>query len=373
MRVAFRADASLTIGTGHVMRCLTLADALRNRGAQCVFLSRDHKANLHEVVEARGHSIVSLGGVDGSATQGSSVIGHANWLGVDLERDIYDSRSKLISLNIDWLIVDHYALDAEWEESMRPFCKRIMVIDDLADRNHSADLLLDQNLGAVAAEYESRVPKKCLLMLGPRYALLRQEFVGLREDSLLRRSEAKLHKLLITMGGVDREDVTSRVLDALDGCELSKGLAVTVVMGPKAPWRDKVMARAERLPFPTVVLVNSHNMGALMRDADLAIGGAGSTAWERCCLGLPSIQIVLAENQLRIANALSKAGAAYFLERSNLVADLERMIGSLARDPMQLIRMSAAASQVTDGHGARRITQYIYQGKGVEYENFDCL
>lgn len=373
MRVAFRADASLAIGTGHVMRCLTLADALRKWGAECIFLSRDHSANLHEVVKARGHSILSLGGIDDEASQDSSTIGYAHWLGVDLQRDIDDTRSKLADLHMDWLVVDHYALDAQWEESIRPFCKRIMVIDDLADRNHSADLLLDQNLGAVATQYEARVPKKCLLMLGPRYALLRQEFVDLRDDSLFRRSEGKLHKLLITMGGVDREDVTSSVLDALERCELSKGFTVTVVMGPKAPWRDKVMARAERLPFPTVVLGNSHNMGALMCDADLAIGSAGSTAWERCCLGLPSLQIVLAENQRRIANALSKAGAAYFLERSNLVVDLGRMIRSLARDPMQLIHMSAAASQVTDGHGAGRVTQYIYQGKGIGHENFDCL
>lgn len=362
MRVAFRADASLAIGTGHVMRCLTLADALRGRGAECVFLSRDHSANLHEVVEARGHSILSLGGIDDEASQDSSTIGYAHWLGVDLQRDIDDTRSKLAGLHMDWLIVDHYALDARWEESMRPFCRRIMAIDDLADRNHSADLLLDQNLGAVASQYESKIPKKCVLMLGPHYALLRQEFAKLRNHSLLRRSKGNLNRLLITLGGVDREDVTSAVLDALELCDLSEGFAVTVVMGPSAPWRDKVMARVEKLPFPTIVLGNAHNMGALMCDADLAIGGAGSTAWERCCLGLPSLQVVLAENQRRIANALSDAGVACSLERSNLVVDLVQAMGSLAHDHMQLVRMSAAAAKVTDGQGAERVVQHIYQG-----------
>lgn len=364
MRVAFRADASLAIGTGHIMRCLTLADALRGRGAECIFLSRDHAANLHEIVKARGHSILSLGGVDSGIHQDSSTMGyaHSHWLGVDLQQDIDDTRSRLASLHLDWLVVDHYALDAQWEESMRPFCDHIMAIDDLADRNHSADLLLDQNLGAVASQYESRAPKKCVLMLGPRYALLRQEFAELRNHSLFKRSEGNLYKLLITMGGVDREDFTSTILDALEQCDLSEGVAVTVVMGRNAPWRDKVMANVDKLPFPTVVLENAHNMGELMSDADLAIGGAGSTAYERCCLGLPSLQVVLAENQRRIANALCQAGAAYFLERSNLVVDLAQMMKSLAQDPMQLVRMSAAAAQVTDGQGAERVAQYIYQG-----------
>ena len=365
MRVAFRADASVAIGAGHVMRCLTLADALRERGAECIFLSRDHAANLHEIVEARGHSILSLGGVDGVTSQNPSVIGYAHWLGVDLQRDVDDTRSRLASLHLDWLVVDHYALDVQWEESMRPFCSRIMAIDDLADRNHSVDLLLDQNLGAVASHYEYKVPKKCVLLLGPRYALLRQEFVKLRIHSLFRRNKGNLYKLLITMGGVDREDVTSSVLDALELCDLQEGFAVTVVMGPSAPWIDKVIAKVERLSFPTVVLENAHNMGELMRDADLAIGGAGSTAWERCCLGLPSLQIVLAENQRRIANALSQAGAAYFLDRSNLEVDLVQMMKSLAQDHMRLVRMSAAAAQVTDGQGAERVVQYIYQGCSV--------
>jgi UDP-2,4-diacetamido-2,4,6-trideoxy-beta-L-altropyranose hydrolase len=362
VRVAFRADASLVIGTGHVMRCLTLADALRERGAECFFLSRDHSANLHEVVEARGHSILSLGGIDDEVNQDFSPIGYSHWLGVDLQRDIDDTRLKLAGLNMDWLIVDHYALDAQWEESIRPFCSRIMVIDDLADRNHSADLLLDQNLGAVASQYESRVPKKCVLILGPYYALLRQEFAKLRNQSLLRRSGGNLNRLLITMGGVDREDVTSSVLDALALCDFSKAFLVTVVMGASAPWRAKVMTKAEKLPFPTIVLENVYNMSALMCDADLAIGGAGSTAWERCCLGLPSLNIVLAENQRRIANALNYTGAGCSLERSNLVADLMQMMRSLAHDRMRLVRMSEAAAKVTDGQGAERVVQYIYQG-----------
>jgi len=361
LRVAFRADASFTIGTGHVMRCLTLADALRERGVECVFLSRDHAGNLHEIVEARGYSLLSLGGVDGATGQGST-IGYAHWLGVDLQRDIDDTCSRLASLHFDWLVVDHYALDTQWEESMRPFCNRIMAIDDLADRNHSVDLLLDQNLGAAAIHYEPRVPKKCILLVGPHYALLRQEFADLRNLSLSRRSEGKLYRLLVTMGGVDCDDATSAVLDGLGQCEVSGEFAVTVVMGPSALWRDKVMAKAERLPFPVVVLENAQNMGALMRDADLAIGSAGSTSWERCCLGLPSLQVVLAENQRRIANALSQAGASYSLERSSLVTDIGQIMRSLTEDPMLLVRMSVAAAQVTDGQGAERVAQYIYQG-----------
>lgn len=361
MKVAFRADASLTIGAGHVMRCLTLADALHVRGADVVFLSREHVGHLHQVVEARGYPLLSLGTVD--SMQGrESAAGYAHWLGVDLRRDADDTLARLAGLSVDWLVVDHYGLDARWEHAVRPVCGRIMAVDDLANRDHVVDALLDQNFGKTAVDYADRVPASCALMMGSGYALLRPEFAALRAESLSRRSQGQVRRLLITMGGVDLDNATGAVLEALQVWGPPADLEVTVVMGPCAPWRDKVIQQARCLPFSTEVLVNVQYMGKLMRDADLAIGAAGSTSWERCCLGLPTLQLVLAENQRPIANALSQAGAAYLLERAGLETGLRQAMLQLTQNPARLIRMSTDAAQLVDGKGAERVAQYIMEG-----------
>lgn len=361
MKVAFRADASLAIGMGHVMRCLTLADALRERGVECLFLSRDHKGHMHSIVEARGYPLLSLGGTDPALSQETGV-DYAHWLGVDMQADADDTRDRMAGMFADWLVVDHYGLDARWEQSLRPYCGRIMAIDDLANRDHAVNALLDQNLGKLEADYSARVSRSCTLMMGPHYALLRPEFAALRAESLSRRCQGRLRKLLITMGGVDLEDVTGRVLEALEGWGLSAGLEVTVVMGPHAPWRDKVAEQTRHLPFPTEVLVNVRHMETLMRDADLAIGAAGSTSWERCCMGLPALQFVLAENQRPIARELNQAGAALEIERESLADGLHQAMNQLAHNPAMVVQMSAAAARVTDGQGADRVARFIKDG-----------
>ena len=313
------------------------------------------------MVQERGYKVLSLGGTDLAMGQEAQV-SYAHWLGVDVRADADDTCERLSCLSADWLIVDHYGLGSGWEQSIKECCGRIMAIDDLANRDHTVDALLDQNLGRTETDYEARVPHSCKLMMGPRYALLRPEFATLRTKSLSRRGQGCLRKLLITMGGVDLEDTTGRVLESLEGWGPAASLRVTVVMGPNAPWRDKVMEQVRSLPFQTEVLVNVRNMETLMCDADLAIGAAGTTSWERCCLGLPALQFVLAENQRPIAKALSQAGAALQLESDALGESLHRVMDQLAYDSGLLVRMSAAAAQVTDGQGAERVTQLIKQG-----------
>ena len=358
MRVAFRTDASLTIGTGHVMRCLTLADALREQGAECIFLSRDHDGHLHATVEARGYSVLSLGGVTAEKSS-RPTHNYSDWLGVDIQQDADDSRKKLAGMDVDWLVVDHYGLGADWEKALGAVCERLLAIDDLANRDHAVDMLLDQNLGKTAADYARRVPAGCKVLTGPRYALLRPEFAALRAESLSRRHQGELQNLLITMGGVDLQDATGAVLDALSDCKLHGKLKVTIILGQNSPWRTKVMQQVNAAPFQTEVLVNVTHMAELMRDADLAIGAAGSTSWERCCLGLPTLQLVLAENQQPIATALGKAGVAHLLSLETLQADIQGCLNQLAKDPGLLVGMSKAAAEVTDGFGARRIVQHI--------------
>lgn len=371
MQIAFRTDASLQMGSGHVMRCLTLANALTARGAQCHFISRAHSGNLICTIQQHGFKVNSLVAPVQQARAAIKTIAtveldtqphqppepaHAAWLGSIWQADATDTAAVLASLQPDWLVVDHYALDQHWESALWPHYKKLMVIDDLADRPHHCNLLLDQNLGRQPQDYAKLVPAHCQLLTGPQYALLRPEFAALRPYSLQRRqAQPTIGKLLITMGGVDQDNATGQVLQALKACALPADCRITVVMGLTAPWLQNVRDLAAQMPWPTDVVVNVNDMAQRMADSDLAIGAAGSTSWERCCLGLPTLMVVLAENQQLGAKALDAAHVARLIGTvSDIAAQLPLAIRELIDSECQ-IRMSHAASAITDGQGVDRI------------------
>lgn len=356
--VAFRADASLQIGSGHVMRCLTLADGLARQGIQCYFLCREHAGHLIDFVRSRGY-IVHVLPYEPLVELDPDGPVHAAWLGASQEQDAEACQALLQSLQLDWIVVDHYALDIRWESLLRDSCRRLMVIDDLADREHDCDLLLDQNLGRLAVEYQTLVPQHCLLLIGPRHALLRPEFAMLREYSLRRRQQPRLKSILITMGGVDQPNATEQVLEALKSCPLPDDCRVSVVMGLQAPWLKQVRAAAAEMPWPTEVLVNISDMAQRMADCDIAIGAAGSTSWERCCLGVPTLMVVLAENQWHGAKALQSAQAAQLVgEASDIEDQLPSKLSTLLTGH-SLERMGQMAAQITDGLGAARVADLL--------------
>ncbi len=368
MHVAFRTDASLQIGTGHVIRCLTLADALRERGATCSFVCRPHQGHLLALIAQHGHQVLALPRLQAGVQPKYGSTAHAHWLGADLVTDAQHVQQILnVHLGdqpVDWLVVDHYALDAYWEQALRPQAKRIMVIDDLADRPHACDLLLDQNLGRSAQDYEGLLKGKSTTLAGPLYALLRPEFAALRKQSLARRQRnPQLRRLLISMGGVDKDNATGRVLSALESCRLPADMSVTVVMGSHAPWLAQVQAQATQMPYLTNVLVGVANMAQLMVESDLAIGAVGGTAWERCSLGLPSLVLVLAKNQLPGALALQKAGAAMAIETQQEITDLmwQMQTTEFAKDVLDKLSKTAAA--VTDGEGCQRVVKHLLEGE----------
>ena len=371
MQIAFRADASLQIGSGHVMRCLTLADALKAQGAQCHFICRPHLGHLTEVIRERRHKVNSLAmpvqaaraAIKNSSTKAHDLQSnqqhepiHAAWLGSSWETDAQETAAVLASLQPDWLVVDHYALDRRWEDALTSYCRQLLVIDDLADRPHRCDLLLDQNLSRQPQDYADMVPTNCQVLNGPHYALLRPEFAALRPYSLQRRqAQHSLSQLLITMGGVDQPNATGKVLQVLKTCALPPACRITVVMGLKAPALQNVKELSEQMPWPTEVVVNVNNMAQRMADSDLAIGAAGSTSWERCCLGLPTLMLVLAENQQLGAQALDAAHAARLIGAvSDIGTHLPAAVRELSNSECQ-IRMSRAASAITDGQGVDKI------------------
>lgn len=198
------------------------------------------------------------------------------------------------------------------------------------------------------------MPAHCIRLIGPRYALLRPEFAQLRDESLARRKEMRLGHILISMGGVDKDDATSQVLDALADCPLPEGCRMTVVMGRNAPWLDHVRAIAKTLRHPTQVMVDVTDMAALMVQADLAIGAAGGTSWERCALGLPTLIAVLADNQQAAAAALSCAGAAIDIGRPQSSAFPARLIEALrqSQTPTLLRALSRSAAAIATGEGS---------------------
>ncbi|WP_323019469.1 UDP-2,4-diacetamido-2,4,6-trideoxy-beta-L-altropyranose hydrolase [Pararhodobacter sp.] len=355
-RIIFRADASVRIGTGHVMRCLTLADALRERGAETLFLCRPLEGDLRRQIAARGHSVLALPTLAPGAGSASGST-PADWLGTDQAGDAGDCLAVLAGAPAaDWLVVDHYALGQEWERRLRPVCGRIMAIDDLADRVHDCDLLLDPGLGRVATDYDGLLPDGAVALLGPEYALLRPEFAAHRAASLARRAKPELRRVLVTLGGADIDNVTCRVLDALAASQLPDEVSITVVMGPSAPWLEAVRARAADMRFPVEVLVGVGNMAELMTESDLAIGAAGSTAWERCCLGLPTIQMVLADNQSGIARGLEASGMARTVLVENCGRDIPALLATTER---QNALLQMAKTEMIDGQSAWRVASLM--------------
>lgn len=362
MELVFRADASLEMGTGHVMRCLTLAQALRQRGAHCRFICRMLPGNLIDFIRGRGFEVHALPVEQQAHENGEPpLLGHAAWLGTDWKTDADVTRDALGARVVDWLIVDHYALDARWERQLRPACRRLMVIDDLADRSHDCDVLLDQNLGRDAEDYAALVPQHCTCLAGPHYALLRPEFAELREYSLRRREAPVLKQILISMGGVDKDNATSKVLEALRDVSLPQGCRIMVIMGAQAPWLEQVRALAASLSCPTEVRVNIDDMAQVMADSDLAIGAAGSTSWERCCLGLPAIVLVLAENQIESSKALQVDGLAVVVPSATAsqAALTEAFTSGLRDIRASYPDISLKCAATCDGRGTQRLTEIL--------------
>lgn len=357
--IDFRVDASIEIGTGHVERCLTLAKALSNLGVRCRFICRPHVGNMLAEIAARGFETIVLPALRGAAATTGSTIAHADWLATTAERDAQETKESIGRNMPDWIVVDHYGIDRAWEVAFRAVGIKVLVIDDLADRPHHCDALLDHGLDHGAAEYSSLIAPETTCFFGPQYALLRPEFAELRAESLARRKSPSLDRILVSMGGVDKDNVTCQLLAALASEEGSEAREVTVVMGLRAPWLEDVRARAAEMPGKVEVLVATTRMAELMRDADLAIGGAGTTSWERCCLGLPSVVLVLADNQKTVAASLARAGAVWVPKTLSAVAACLARPHSTHAALGDLVEMSRKAAQITDGRGVAKVASFI--------------
>lgn len=361
MNVVIRADASTQIGTGHVMRCLTLANQLAANGAEVRFMCRAHAGHLISYIEESGFAVERL--PSGSHSVANSPGPVSGWLGVPWEQDAQETLLALIRLSApcDWLIVDHYCLDARWEKAVRHRVEHLMVIDDLANRRHDCDLLLDTGLYSDGGtRYRNLVGESCRVLIGPSYALLRREF---RErDREIRIRDGTIRRLLVSFGGADSTGETAKVLAAL-GDQGLRDLEVDVVVGGANPHLDDLRQRAASLPN-VVVHVDTREMAGLMARADLAIGGGGTTTWERLYLGLPSMVIVQAENQIQQTESLVRHGCLLNLGWHHAVS-AERIraeLVKLRREPGRVGFMAEQSLALPVGElGAEEVSEKLME------------
>ena len=335
VRAVFRADASASIGGGHTMRCLALADALSRAGWACAFATRRETMSVVPALAESGHRII------------------------DLHCAIAEEPETIANEcgnTVEWLVVDHYQRSEEFETASRSWAKRVLAIDDLADRSHDCDLLLDQAPGRKEKDYRNFTNSGCRFLLGPDYALLRPQFAKARDSTPNRNySAGSIKKILVALGAVDAGNRTVTVMQAVAMAECKA--EIDVVLGPGAPHINKIRELVGSLPYNFTVHTDVRDMAAMMAATDLVIGAAGTSSWERCCLGVPSIAIVTADNQQDFASSLRANGAAEVFDgRAEISAEvLGRKIRDLSNDVGRLNAMACAASKICDGLGTERV------------------
>ena len=337
------------------MRCLTLAGALRERGAAVFFICREHDGHLCDLIEERGFVVSRLPASKAGLFQTENTPAQAARLGASWQEDAEQTRVAIEASGVkpDWLVVDHYAIDQRWERTLRTSAWRIMSIDDLADRAHDCDLLLDQNLVAqMYTRYRSKVPAACGLLLGPEYALLQTSYAELYDRVPPR--EGPIRRLFIFFGGADTHNLTGRALNAFLSLNRSD-IQVDVVIATSGPYAESV-----RLQVAGHDNIHLHSglptLAPLMAQADLAIGAGGSTSWERLCLGLPALVVTLADNQRAVAAELSQRGLIRWLGHHDEVDEptIAQALDKLIQQDLEE-DWSLRCRVTVDGNGVNRV------------------
>lgn len=339
LNVFIRTDASIQIGTGHVMRCITLAKQLTRHGANVTFICRAFEGALLSFIEQQKMKVLVLPSINKTENDIQWIKRH--WL-IDAEETIETISHK--NKEVDLFIVDHYGLDSRWELELRTYVSHLMVIDDLADRSHDCDLLLDQNYTVeMKSRYEGLVPTNCIQMLGPDYVLLRDEFIQMANKKRLRTGEVR--NILIFFGGTDPTGETIKAIQAIRELDFSK-IKVIVIVGALNPARYEVETLCETLSVQFYCQVD--NMAELMWQADLCIGAGGATAWERCFLALPALTVIIAENQRESTELLHEEGATVCLGDSNQVSSrtIKMQVDALLGHPEKVRSLSEKSSMI---------------------------
>lgn len=370
--VLIRADASVLIGSGHIMRCLSLANGLKIHGKSCVFAARNIPDGLAEKLKILGHDIIILKG-DNEPPMDKAQGQYGKWLGTS---EIGDADTLLTALAPyiakngmpELIICDHYALGAQWEKRVGQSLKApIAAIDDLSDRVHDCQWLIDTTYGKIPADYQGLVPKNCQTLIGSKYALLRPEFAKMRPKSLTRRDvrfkrEDPVGNVLISMGGMDKDNVSRLMLEAIAALPETPSFETHILVGSNCPHLSTLRSFAETLPFDVTIHAGVDDVTPLLMAADICIGAAGSSTWERCCLGLPTINIILADNQKTIARKMAERGAvidAGFFSDLDIESFSAEILAPLLANSLQRQELSLACRSVCNGHGVTYVAESL--------------
>lgn len=361
MKILIRVDSSNQIGSGHVFRCLSLADALIDFDCHCQFVCRESIGSLVPLIKQRGYPVLVIANPEVAAEEYAQLSQSRNgpWLMTpdQQEFDVNQTINAVGDQRFDWVIVDHYQLDQIWQRKVRSIGKRVMVIDDLADRHHDCDLLLDQNLVArYQTRYSDKVSVTCGKLLGPEFVILNQDYRTAKNQ--VRPRKPPVSRVLIYFGGADKTNLTGMAIQAFQHLN-RPDIWLDVVVHCNSPWyqqNKKMIDDHKNIGFHHSL----PSLASLMLQADIAIGAAGATSWERCCLGLPSIVIAMADNQLPIAEELHRRRLIQWIGHRDTVTinDLAVAMTQVIDDP-KLTEWSTRCAQLIDACGAEKVASFI--------------
>ena len=350
MNIVFRLDSSEIIGTGHLMRCLSLANSLKEAGAKCFFVCRDHIGNINEIIKDSSHEAIILPIKNNNSAHKirSMPLNYEDWLGTTWEIDADETINSIKEILPDWIIIDHYGIDTKWEKLVRPYCRGIFVIDDLANRRHDCDIFLDQNLHTLGeSAYQDLLPLHCTKLLGPKNILIKDDFLSIKPP----HTPNELKHLFVYFGSYDIYNQAGNALSAINALP---ELTADIVLGKNHPHKEKLVRSSTKR---VEVIEHLDNLGQYMTKADLSLGSCGVTAWERCALGLPTITCTTADNQKENAECLHRYGAIISLGNSAKVTREVwlKEINNLRKDTNTLKMMKIKSLELVSGYHENKV------------------
>ncbi|WP_024872839.1 UDP-2,4-diacetamido-2,4,6-trideoxy-beta-L-altropyranose hydrolase [Tolumonas lignilytica] len=361
----FRVDSSIDIGTGHVMRCLALADEFKNHEIKTHFICRDLPGNIHKLILTRGHSVTVLPllALYKSIAQEND---YAGWLQVTQEQDAQECISHLKQLNLPSrpiIIADHYALDKSWEVLIKNHSQLLIIIDDLV-REHEADIIIDQTLGRSEKEYEKSSQCKTILV-GSEYAMIRSQFYLKREESICSHNERPMN-IFISMGGSDKDNILALILDELKNNKILWIKKIAILINSTSSNYKQIEKITHQCNYDIELINFVDDMANFMSNYSLAIGAPGTTTWERATMGIPAVLIPIAENQQDITRVYKKYNAGEILFPNEIKNNLISALNKIKDNYEDLRNINY---QITDGLGIRRIIYNIWPLKAKDGVN----
>jgi UDP-2,4-diacetamido-2,4,6-trideoxy-beta-L-altropyranose hydrolase len=340
MKILFRVDGSTRIGTGHIMRCLALAEEFKRHGVEAVFITKDYDRAIIRRIRSAGYSVMVIPA------------------DCNLKRDLELMLKFIKRLKPKTVITDSYDLTSEYLAGLKSGFKEglLVSIDDIFKNHFYSDIVLNQNSTATRDKYKGKIEPYTKLLLGPRYALLRKEF---RQRVTKERKFNKVRNVLVTLGGADPDNQVLKTVKALEASGMD--FNITVVVGISYRYLKILKQFVMQARKSIRIVYNTDNMAELMKQADIAISAGGTTCWELACMGLPNIIIVLADNQCGIARQLDKAGVSVNLGWFKKVTgnQIKKIVENLINKPSQRRQMSRKGEKLVDGLGVTRVIRFI--------------